>query len=263
MTDRLTHREENKSKKRPQTAPTVSFLGNGSLPVSRESTPNQHAGAALRGGLFWTLDKRKEHYKYEENHDRTATRTNCRTAAGELSLQLYWPGVRTIPQYRKSICQRKGFAASGTRKTKQKSRTPRSAAIAINHCRKQSGGERCSAQTIAAPNGTEKTGKLRKSGLDFSGQESDEWWQEVKIMRIEEIPVRPKSLRSPAWQPMPGFLPIRMPPSTHWKPRRNTTRIILRRTRTGSWLPSTQTMGFPVRPSTARSSIACCRTAGG
>lgn len=53
-TDRLTHREENKSKKRPQTAPTVSFLGNGSLPVSRESTPNQHAGAALRGGLFWT-----------------------------------------------------------------------------------------------------------------------------------------------------------------------------------------------------------------
>ena len=54
MTDRLTHREENKSKKRPQTAPTVSFLGNGSLPVSRESTPNQHAGAALRGGLFWT-----------------------------------------------------------------------------------------------------------------------------------------------------------------------------------------------------------------
>ena len=54
MTDRLTHREENKSKKRPQTAPTVSFLGNGSLPVSRESTPNQHAGSALRGGLFWT-----------------------------------------------------------------------------------------------------------------------------------------------------------------------------------------------------------------
>ena len=53
MTDRLTHREENKSKKRPQTAPTVSFLGNGSLPVSRESTPNQRAGMALRGGLFW------------------------------------------------------------------------------------------------------------------------------------------------------------------------------------------------------------------
>ena len=52
MTDRLTYREENKAKKRPQTAPTVSFLGNGSLPVSRESTPNQHAGAALRGGLF-------------------------------------------------------------------------------------------------------------------------------------------------------------------------------------------------------------------
>ena len=51
-TYRLTHREENKAKKRPQTAPTVSFLGNGSLPVSRESTPNQHAGTALRGGLF-------------------------------------------------------------------------------------------------------------------------------------------------------------------------------------------------------------------
>ena len=52
MTDRLTYREENKAKKRPQTAPTVSFLGNGSLPVSRESTPNQRAGTALRGGLF-------------------------------------------------------------------------------------------------------------------------------------------------------------------------------------------------------------------
>ena len=51
-TYRLTYREENKAKKRPQTAPTVSFLGNGSLPVSRESTPNQHAGTALRGGLF-------------------------------------------------------------------------------------------------------------------------------------------------------------------------------------------------------------------
>ena len=43
-TYRLTYREENKAKKRPQTAPTVSFLGNGSLPVSRESTPNQRAG---------------------------------------------------------------------------------------------------------------------------------------------------------------------------------------------------------------------------
>ena len=53
-TYRLTHREENISKKRPQTAPTVSFLGNGSLPVSRESTPNQCAGTALRGGLFRT-----------------------------------------------------------------------------------------------------------------------------------------------------------------------------------------------------------------
>ena len=52
MTDRLTHREENKAKKRPQTAPTVSSLGNDSIPVYRESTPNQHAGAALRGGLF-------------------------------------------------------------------------------------------------------------------------------------------------------------------------------------------------------------------
>lgn len=54
MTDRLTYREENKAKKRPQTAPTVSFFGNGSLPVSRESTPNQCAGTALRGGLFRT-----------------------------------------------------------------------------------------------------------------------------------------------------------------------------------------------------------------
>ena len=53
------------------------------------------------------------------------------------------------PNTVKSICQRKGFAAS-------------------------------------------KTGKLRRSGLDFSRQESDEWWQEVKIMRIEEIPASPK-----------------------------------------------------------------------
>ena len=51
-TYRLTYREENKAKKHPQTAPTVSFLGNGSLPVSRESTPDQRAGTALRGGLF-------------------------------------------------------------------------------------------------------------------------------------------------------------------------------------------------------------------
>ena len=49
-TYRLTHREENKAKKRQQTAPTVSFLGNGSL----QSTPNQCAGTALRGGLFRT-----------------------------------------------------------------------------------------------------------------------------------------------------------------------------------------------------------------
>ena len=79
------------------------------------------------------------------------------------------------PNTVKSICQRKGFAASGARKTKAEKQNARSAAIAINHCRKQSGGERYSAQTIAAPNGTEKTGKLRRSGLDFSGQESDEW----------------------------------------------------------------------------------------
>lgn len=51
-TYRLTHREENKSKKRPQTAPTVSSLGNDSIPVYRESTPNQRAGTTLRGGLF-------------------------------------------------------------------------------------------------------------------------------------------------------------------------------------------------------------------
>lgn len=53
-TYRLTHQEENKAKKRPQTAPTVSSLGNDFLPVSRESTPNQRAGTTLRGGLFRT-----------------------------------------------------------------------------------------------------------------------------------------------------------------------------------------------------------------
>ena len=53
-TYRLTYREENKARKRPQTAPTVSSLGNDFLPVYRESTPDQRAGAALRGGLFWT-----------------------------------------------------------------------------------------------------------------------------------------------------------------------------------------------------------------
>ena len=36
-TYRLTHREENKSKKRPQTASTVSSLGNDSIPVYRLS----------------------------------------------------------------------------------------------------------------------------------------------------------------------------------------------------------------------------------
>ena len=53
-TYRLTYREENMSKGRAQTAPTVSSLGNDFLPVSRESTPNQRAGAALRDGLFRT-----------------------------------------------------------------------------------------------------------------------------------------------------------------------------------------------------------------
>lgn len=52
MTDRLTHREENISRKHRETAPAARFLGKDSLPVSRESTPNQRAGAALRGGLF-------------------------------------------------------------------------------------------------------------------------------------------------------------------------------------------------------------------
>ena len=53
-TYRLTHREENKAKKRPQTAPAASSLGNDSIPVSRESTSDQRARAALRGGLFRT-----------------------------------------------------------------------------------------------------------------------------------------------------------------------------------------------------------------
>ena len=53
-TYRLTHREENKAKKRPQTAPTARFPGKDSTPVSRESTPDQRARAALRGGLFRT-----------------------------------------------------------------------------------------------------------------------------------------------------------------------------------------------------------------
>lgn len=51
-TYRLTYREENKARKRPQTAPTVSSLGNDFLPVYRESTPDQRAGAASRSGLF-------------------------------------------------------------------------------------------------------------------------------------------------------------------------------------------------------------------
>lgn len=51
-TYRLTYREENMSKGRAQTAPTVSSLGNDFLPVSRESTPNQRAGTTLRSGLF-------------------------------------------------------------------------------------------------------------------------------------------------------------------------------------------------------------------
>lgn len=54
MTDRLTHREENISREHRETAPTARFLGNDFLPVSRESTPNQCAGTALRGGLFLT-----------------------------------------------------------------------------------------------------------------------------------------------------------------------------------------------------------------
>ncbi len=44
MTDRQTFREENKAKKRPETAPTAKFLGNGFLPVSREYTLSRRAG---------------------------------------------------------------------------------------------------------------------------------------------------------------------------------------------------------------------------
>lgn len=54
MTDRLTHREENISRKHQEIAPTARFLGNDFLPVYRESTPDQRAGAALRSGLFRT-----------------------------------------------------------------------------------------------------------------------------------------------------------------------------------------------------------------
>ena len=54
MTDRLTYREENINRKHQEIAPTARFLGNDFLPVSRESTPNQRAGTALRGGLFRT-----------------------------------------------------------------------------------------------------------------------------------------------------------------------------------------------------------------
>ena len=53
-TYRLTYREENKAKKRPQTAPTVSSLGNDFLPVYRESTPDQRDGTSLIRGLFLT-----------------------------------------------------------------------------------------------------------------------------------------------------------------------------------------------------------------
>lgn len=61
------------------------------------------------------------------------------------------------PNTVKSICQRKGFAASGVRKTKAEKQNAPSAAIAINRCRKQSDGEHCFAQITAAPNGTGKT----------------------------------------------------------------------------------------------------------
>ena len=81
-------------------------------------------------------------------------------------------------------------------------------------------------------------------------------------MRIEEIPVRPKE---PKITRVAAYARVSSDKDAAFhslEAQTNTTRIILRRTRTGSWLPSTQTMGFPVRPSTARSSIACCRTAG-
>lgn len=46
MTSRPTFREENKAKKRPETAPTANFLGNDFLPVSREYTLSRRAEAA-------------------------------------------------------------------------------------------------------------------------------------------------------------------------------------------------------------------------
>lgn len=43
MTDRQTFREENKAKKRPETAPTAKLFGNDFLPVSREYTLSRRA----------------------------------------------------------------------------------------------------------------------------------------------------------------------------------------------------------------------------
>ena len=67
-----------------------------------------------------------------------------------------------------------------------------SANIATSHYQKPSGEEHDFAQTIAGQNGIARTEKLSRLRLDFSGQESDEWRQEVRIMQIEEIPPRPR-----------------------------------------------------------------------
>lgn len=96
------------------------------------------------------------------------------------------------PNNVKSICRRKRLEAVGSRKTKaEKQKRP-----LCRYCHKPLRGtvrrERCFAQITAAPNGAESTGRLSRSSLDSSGKQSDEWYQEVRTMRIEEIPAKPK-----------------------------------------------------------------------
>ena len=118
MTDRQTCREENKAKKRPETAPTAKLPGNDFLPVSREYTLSRRAEVAP-SRQFLQLWK-KERRATDMSKAITKQQLEQIAALRKENYPYSFIGreLGLSPNTVKSICQRKGFAASGARKTK-------------------------------------------------------------------------------------------------------------------------------------------------
>ena len=125
-TNRLTYRIKHTTKKRPQTPPSAEFVGNDSLPVSRENTPDLPGEAAPRIGLFDNTRNKKGRIT-----DMKKTTTEQQLEQIAVLRRENYPysfigrELGLSPNTVKSICQRQGFAASGAQKTKaEKQNTP-------------------------------------------------------------------------------------------------------------------------------------------